>query len=319
MFSTVFKIFHRELNVPTIFRVLGFYLLILGATQTSAWSFGMDAYKPLLWDHLVKLCDFGPRNPGSEGHARARAYIREIAERTADGWQEQEFEVETSDRKKVTLYNIELNFKGTRDQPPILLAAHYDTRPFADEEIDPALQQQPIIGANDGGSGTAVLLGLAQYLHDHPPERPVRIVFFDGEDYGVRFSSDYFLGSTYYADRLAEQDKSLWPHAVLVVDMVGDKDLRILKEVNSTKSAPGLVDTLFQKAEQLGMDQFFPKYGYAVRDDHLPFAAMGIPSVLLIDMEYKHWHKLADTLDKCSVESLFAVFAVVAKSLPEID
>ena len=279
----------------------------------------MDAYQPLLWDHLEKLCSFGPRNPGSEGHAKARAYIREIAERTADAWQEQEFVVETSDRKMVTLYNIELNFKGTRDQPPILLGTHYDTRPFADEEIDPALQLQPIVGANDGGSGTAVLLGLAQYLHDNPPARPVRIVFFDGEDFGVRFSSDYFLGSTYYADRLAEQDKTLWPHAVLVVDMVGDKNLRILKEVNSTKSAPGLLDTLFQKAEHLGMDQFFPKYGYAVRDDHLPFAALGIPSALLIDMEYKHWHKLADTLDKCSAESLFAVFAVVAESLPEFD
>ncbi|TDJ60299.1 MAG: M28 family peptidase [Nitrospina sp.] len=279
----------------------------------------MDAYQPLLWDHLEKLCAFGPRNPGSAGHAQARAYIREIAGRTADTWQEQEFEVETSDRETVTLYNIELNFKGTRDQPPILLGAHYDTRPYADEEIDSVLKSQPIIGANDGGSGTAVLLGLAQYLHDHPPARPVRIVFFDGEDYGVRFSSDYFLGSTHYADQLAGQDKTLWPHAVLVVDMVGDKDLRILKEVNSTKSAPGLVDTLFQKAGELGMDQFFPKYGYAVRDDHIPFAAIGIPSVLLIDMEYPHWHKLADTLDKCSAESLFAVFTVVAQSLPEIN
>ena len=104
--------FHLELNVRTIFRVLGFYLLILWTAQTSAWSFGMDAYKPLLWNHLEQLCGFGPRNPGGEGHAKARAYIREIAERTADTWQEQEFEVETSDRKKLTLYNIELNFKG---------------------------------------------------------------------------------------------------------------------------------------------------------------------------------------------------------------
>ena len=131
----------------------------------------MDAYKPLLWDHLVQLCSFGPRNPGSEGHQKARAYIRKIAEQNADTWQEQEFEVATSDRQKLTLYNIELNFKGTLDQPPILLGAHYDTRPFADEEADPALQLQPILGANDGGSGTAVLLGLAQYLHDHAEPR----------------------------------------------------------------------------------------------------------------------------------------------------
>jgi len=275
----------------------------------------MHAYRTLLWNHLEALCAIGPRYPGSEGHAETRAYIRDVAERHASSWREQAFTVSVADRSDLPLYNYELTFEGTEDLPPILIGAHYDTRPFADEESDPERQKQPIIGANDGGSGTAVLLGLARYLDENPPKRPVKLVFFDGEDYGRAGSGEYFLGSTYYAEQLEKQDKSTWPYRVLVVDMVGEKDMKIFKEQHSFRSAMGFLDEVYDAAEAHNLPQFVPKLRYSVRDDHLPFIHLGIPSVLLIDFDYPHWHTLEDTLDKCSAESLQAVFTVVVEML----
>lgn len=275
----------------------------------------MHAYRALLWNHLEALCEIGPRYPGSEGHAATRKYIRDVAERYASSWQEQAFTVTVSEGDRLALYNYELTFNGKQELPPILIGAHYDTRPFADEETDPRNRDLPIVGANDGGSGTAILMGLAKYLHEHPPARPVKLIFFDGEDYGRAGSSDYFLGSTYYAEKLKEEDPSAWPHRVLVVDMVGEKDMKIFKEVNSFRHAPDFLDEVFQVAEEQGLSQFVPKLRYAVRDDHLPFLYRNIPSVLLIDFDYPHWHTLEDTLDKCSAESLFAVFTVVKEWL----
>ncbi|CAI2718905.1 Peptidase_M28 domain-containing protein [Nitrospina watsonii] len=286
-----------------------------------------QGYRALLWKHLEALCAMGPRYPGSAGHAQTRAYIRDIAERYADSWKEQAFVARVGYAGELPLYNYELTFKGTGrtghtggsdDSPPILLGAHYDTRPFADEETDPEKQEQPIVGANDGGSGTAILLGMAQYLHENPPERPVKLVFFDGEDYGRRGSDEYFLGSSYYAEQLKQEDPSTWPARVLVVDMVGKKDVKIFKEVYSFRNAPGFLDTIYKVAEDLGNTQFVPMLRYSVRDDHLPFIYLKIPSVLLIDFDYPYWHTLEDTLDKCSPDSLLGVFEVVVETLKRV-
>ena len=125
-----------------------------------------------------------------------------MGKKYADEIREQIFTFQQPGGPTLDMVNIELVFHGKTKKAPLLLGAHYDTRPFADEEKDPYSQKLPIVGANDGGSGTAVLLALAQYLHAHKPERPVRLVFFDGEDYGAKFSSNYFLGSKHYAAQL---------------------------------------------------------------------------------------------------------------------
>lgn len=275
-------------------------------------------YKKILWAHLEILCGFGPRNTGSPGYQKARNYIKDVGVKYADDVLEQEFILQRANGSSVHMFNIEMVFKGKEEGRPVLVGAHYDTRPYADEEPDMVLHAQPILGANDGGSGTAVLLGLAQYLHEHKPQKTIKLVFFDGEDFGAKFSAEMFIGSTFYARQLEGLDKNLWPYCVLIVDMVGDKDLEIFKENNSIDSAPWLLDIVYGVAKKKKVPQFRENSKYTVVDDHAPFIRLGIPSAVLIDFDYPHWHTLSDTLDKCSPESLLAAFSVVAGTLDEI-
>ncbi len=295
-----------------------FGVLLMFHSGSFAQGKSFDIYKKVLWSHIEKICSFGPRNQGSEGHQKARDYIKKAAAYYADRWRAQNFQVQVSSMRQLQMQNIEMIFNGRENTAPILIGAHYDTRPFADEEEDETLRDKPILGANDGGSGTALLLALAQYLKEHKPKRPVHLVFFDGEDYGVKGSDEYFFGSRFYARELLGKDKSLWPYCVLVVDMVGDKDLNILKENYSAKSAPWLLDIVYEAAKDQKVPQFVSKFGYSIRDDHLPFAQIGIPSAVLIDFDYPHWHTAHDTLDKVSAESLEAVFKVVVETLERL-
>jgi len=300
----------------------GLQFIILSAalfiSPTKGISVELNAYPKILWQHLEILCSFGPRNPGSLGHQETRQYIKQIGQKYADKVEEQSFSYQSTDNQMLTLHNIELTFEGHETGRPILLGAHYDTRPHADEDPNPKSRNKPIVGANDGGSGTAVLLALAQYLSENKPKKPIRLVFFDGEDFGHKLSGEYFLGSFHYAKEIKKTRKDKWPKFVLVVDMVGDKNLQIYKEINSLKSASGLVNHIYDVADRKGVHQFKNKSKYSIRDDHIPFIEMGIPSAVIIDFDYPHWHTLKDTLDKCSKESLFAAFSVVADALDGI-
>lgn len=294
-------------------------LFVLGVLQSGrAQAVESNGFSQIIWDYLETLCGFGPRNPGSVGHARTVDLIKETGRTYADRVFEYTFSLKSSAGEKVEMSNLELQFSGTRGGQPILIGVHYDTRPFADEEEDVSLHSRPIIGANDGGSGTAILLGLARYLHEHQPGRPVNLVFFDGEDYGVKNSGENLIGSTYYAAQLEKVERKEWPYAVLILDMVGDKDLNIFKETHSMESGLWLLDALYGAAEKLKLSQFRTNSKYSIYDDHYPFLQMGIPSVVLIDFDYPHWHKLSDTLDKCSPESLMAVFNTVTETLGEL-
>ncbi|UCD12487.1 MAG: M28 family peptidase [Nitrospinaceae bacterium] len=278
----------------------------------------LAGYTDVLWNHLKALAALGPRNPGSAGYRAAQDMIRSVGARYADAVVEQEFDLLSQPDRPVRMTNLILKFNGDGKTRPLLIGAHYDTRPFADEEFNPAAHREPIQGVNDGGSGTAILLGLARYLKEHPPRRPVHLVFFDGEDYGAKDSSDKLLGSLHYAKTLEQQAPGTWPYAVIVVDMVGDRDLEIYKEIHSLKNARWLVDLLFDAARKKNLPQFKEQIKYKIFDDHYPFIALGIPSVVLIDFDYPYWHTLADTLDKCSPESLAAAFAVVVEAAGEI-
>ncbi|MFQ5449270.1 MAG: M28 family peptidase [Nitrospinaceae bacterium] len=275
-------------------------------------------YRQIAWNHLKTLTGYGPRFPGSPGYFQTVERIKQVGREYADEMDVQKFSLPRAKHGPLTMSNIRLKFRGTRSEEPILIGAHYDTRPFADEEPDPALRSQPILGANDGGSGTAVLLALAQYFHRHRQERPIHLVFFDGEDYGRKGSGENLLGSSHYALSLKKGDTENWPFLVLIIDMVADRNLEIYKETISMKSAPWLLDLLLKVAREKGFPQFRMKSKYTLYDDHYPFAQRGIPSAVLIDFDYPYWHKLTDTLDKCSPESLFAVFSVVVETLGKI-
>ena len=274
-------------------------------------------YSRIIWNYLETLCAFGPRNPGSEGYRETLNLIRKVGEKYADQVVEQPFLVRTPEGTQA-MTNLEFRFHGTQGGAPILIGAHFDTRPFADEDPDPANRSEPILGANDGGSGTAILLGLAQYLNQHPVTRPVHLVFFDGEDFGAKGSGLNLLGSTYYAQELAKKERAKWPYWVLVIDMVGDKDLQIFKETHSLKGSSSFLDKIYAVARDQGVKSLKEETKYTIFDDHYPFHQMGIPSTVLIDFDYPHWHTLRDTLDKCSIESMISIFSVVVKTIEDL-
>lgn len=293
--------------------------ILAGAIDSrSVGAQGLQVHSESAWIYLKTLTGFGPRNPGSPGYFKTMELIKRVGREYADEVEEQIFFIRQGNGKKLQMSNFRLKFKGTRKGAPILIGAHFDTRPFADEEFNPNWQSRPILGANDGGSGTAVLLALAEYLKQNRDRRSVELIFFDGEDYGKKGSGENLLGSTHYAAQLRESSTDTWPYCVIIIDMVGDKDLQIFRETHSVKSAPWLVDLIHEVADAKKVSQFINKSKYTIFDDHYPFIGLGIPSVVLIDFDYPHWHRMTDTLDKCSPESLFSVFSVVVEALGKI-
>jgi Zn-dependent M28 family amino/carboxypeptidase len=192
----------------------------------------------------------------------------------------------------------------------ILIGAHYDTRPRADRDPDPANRAKPILGANDGASGVAVLLELARLCSIAEPSVGVDLVFFDGEDYGEEGrTDDYLLGSRRHAKSLGARR----PRAAIVVDMIGERDSRIPIEGYSAAASPALCARIFGIARSLRIPNFVQARGPSIIDDHLPYIQAGVPAIDLIDFDYRHWHTLADTPDKCSEESLAAVGTVLVR------
>jgi Zn-dependent M28 family amino/carboxypeptidase len=189
-----------------------------------------------------------------------------------------------------------------------MFGAHWDSRAAADLDPDPSRRTQPVPGANDGASGVAVLLELAEALHRQPPAVGVELVFFDGEDQGEATRPEQFcLGSRYYARHLAPPR----PVAVFVADMVGDRDLCIYPERNSLAHAANLVALVSEGARRTGAHGFHGEPRHTLFDDHVPFLEQGIPAVDVIDFDYAYWHTTADTPDKVSAQSLAEVSRVL--------
>jgi Zn-dependent M28 family amino/carboxypeptidase len=256
---------------------------------------------------LQEQVDIGVRYPGSPGHKRLQRYLTDKLQEFGAEVSLQPFEAVLTTGDTLHLINIIGNYNRSASRR-VMLAAHYDTRPWADRDPDPANRETPILGANDGASGIAVLLEVARIIGGTEPPVGVDIVFFDGEDYGREGSpSDYCLGSAHFARRL----RGYRPAAAIVIDMIGDADLGIEMEGYSRAASPALLGELFDIAEELGLEQFRRKNMPAIIDDHLPLIQAGINAVDLIDFDYRYWHTLEDTPDKCSPESLDAVGKVL--------
>ncbi len=238
---------------------------------------------------------FGPRIPGEEGHFVFREWLG--GQLYQAGWQVKEQVSLSPDGREIR--NV-VAYRLGMEEPPkgwVVLGAHYDTRIVADEDLDPAKRAYPVPGANDGASGVAVLLELARVL---PEDAPVWLVFFDAEDNGRIPGWDWILGSREFVAQLEKK-----PTAAVIVDMVGDRELNLPIEQNSS---PRLVAEIWGQAAALGYsDRFLSTPGYRMLDDHTPFLEAGIPAVDIIDFDYPYWHTTEDTLDKVSAESLQAV------------
>lgn len=210
--------------------------------------------------------------------------------------------------------NIIASF-GLQKTERILLCAHWDSRPWADQDPISENRDKPIVGANDGASGVAVLLEVARHLQLAEPKYGVDIVLFDGEDSGLPGQAEsYALGAQHFAKN---KDFRYRPKFGILLDMIGDKDLQIYQEKNSVNYAPQIVERIWDRAAELGSVPFHASLGYQVTDDHLPLLKVGIPCVDLIDFDYEYWHTLADTPDKCSPESLAEVGRLVLSLLYE--
>ena len=273
--------------------VVALVLLLAACGAPEPVMFGGEA----AYAHVTGQCDLGFRPTGSPAGWATGDYI--IAELEAQGWT---VETEEFTYRETPVRNITgRSSSGSEGEGPvIILGAHYDTRRSADEE-DPNV---PVMGANDGASGVAVLLELARTLDRDKLQNQVWLAFFDAEDNGRLDGWEWCVGSTYMAAHL-----EVTPEAVVVVDMIGDADQQLYLERNSDAD---LQTHLWEIAATLGYtDTFISEYRWAMLDDHLPFAQRGIPAVDIIDFDYPYWHTTQDTPDKVSAESLERVGRVL--------
>ncbi|MDZ7723764.1 MAG: M28 family peptidase [candidate division KSB1 bacterium] len=267
------------------------------------------------FEYLEKQCEFGPRVPGSKGHAECLNYFLEFMKQRADTVFTQDFMFSFGKpQRTVRAVNVISRFQPqTSDR--VLLCAHWDTRPWADSDPDPSNHDKPVLGANDGASGVAVLMHLAELLSDFPVAIGVDIVFFDAEDAGQHEDTESWArGSAAFAKTYANR---FAPRYGILLDMIGDADLTVYQEQYSVKYAGFLVDRIWNKAAELGMSAFIPQPEYAVYDDHIPLLQAGIPCVDIIDFYYPQWHTVNDTPEYCSPYSLEQVGKVVTAILYE--
>jgi len=301
---------------------LGFLLVAavarLAAADAPAASFSGDR----AMGNLEAICKLGPRPSGSAAMDRQRAMLAEhfrAAGATVSG---QAFQIrDRRTGKPVHLENLLVSWHPDRTDR-VLLAAHYDTRPFPDN--DPVDPKGVFLGANDGGSGVAVLMELAAAMPALPGPVGVDFVFFDGEEYVFAPRDPYFLGSTFFARQYAADRKAgRLPHTYrcgVLLDMVGDRDLEIWQEQHSVDwpDTRPVVDAIWDVARRLEVRQFVPRPKHAVQDDHLPLRMIaGIPTCDIIDFDYPQWHTTADAPAACSAESLDAVGRVMLAWLRE--
>ena len=295
-------------------KIILFILLSILNGQTFPYFDGDNAF-----ELLIKQCELGPRYPGSEGHKKFIVMLNSFLNQIADKVIKHEIIITHPIwEKPVKITNILARFYPERNKR-ILLLAHWDTREIAD--MDPILsnQDKPILGANDGASGVAILMQIANIVKNNPLLNiGVDLLFVDGEDMGISGTAESFgLGTKEFAKIYPKP----MPYFGIGLDMVGDKNLEIEIERFSYYQAPQYVDQLWTLAKKLQINQFKHKLGKPIYDDHRVFyLETNIPTVDLIDFNYSKenqnlWHTLQDTPENCSAESLEAVGKLVTAFL----
>lgn len=253
--------------------------------------------EPLIFDgqkayDLAKIqLDLGARIPGSEAHRQTVELIQ--TQLDSLNW---ETIIQSDQYNDYEIKNIIGKRESSQEDPWIILAAHYDSRFVADNDPNPDLRSTPVDGANDGASGVSVLLELARVLPEDLSKN-IWLVFFDLEDQGNISGWEWIIGSQSFVDTLDAK-----PDSVVILDMIGDKDLQVYYERNSDME---IQESIWKVGVDLGYsDTFIPEYKYSILDDHMPFINQGIAAVDIIDFDYPYWHTTQDTIEKISPESL---------------
>ncbi|HET7219606.1 MAG TPA: M28 family peptidase [Vicinamibacterales bacterium] len=260
----------------------------------------------LALEHVRQLVAIGPRVAGTPGAQHARDYITKEMAALGLKVQEQAFEAKTP-LGPANMVNLRVTVPGAATSGRLIVAGHYDTRRFTDFTF---------VGANDGGSSAAFLIELARVLAARKNPLPIELLFLDGEEAVIEWQNDdHTYGSRYYVDQARADGTLASIRALVLVDMIGDANLRLPREPNSTR---WLVDAIWGAAKKLKRAEFVDEE-FAVEDDHFPFLKAGVPAVDIIDLEYPAWHTAADTMDKLSARSLQTVGDVLLAALPEIE
>jgi glutaminyl-peptide cyclotransferase len=258
--------------------------------------------------------DFGPRIPNTDGARKCGDWIIARMRADADTVVVQAFSYTTADGKTLALRNILARFRPQATDR-VLYVTHWDSRPVADDDPDATKREEPMPGANDGASGVALFVELADVLKRTPPNVGVDLLFVDGEDYG-QFEPkdrDVLIGSTYFAAHLPSANYQ--PLYGVLFDMIGQRDLAIYEEGNSVQRAPEVVQRVWQTADDLGYsDVFIPRTRYTITDDHVPLLDAGLRVIDVIDYDYPVHHTTHDTLDQLSARS-FQIVGDVATRL----
>lgn len=282
-----------------LLRALCCWLLLVPALAAAPLEFQGDR----ALGHVKTLVELGPRALGAPGHKAARDWFQN--ELKGGQWLVQTWTHSAVGDRDYELYNLIYRF-NPEAKSRILIGSHYDSRTQADK--DPGQPQAPLPGANDGASGVAVMLELGRLLQAQPLRHiGVDLVFFDGEEgEPLKKRPWYPLGSYRFAERLPQVYPQGLPRLAIVVDMVCDKELDLYQDHYSLASAPWAVQEIWALGGKLHPG-FRPEPKYSILDDHTALINKGIPSLLLIDFDYPHFHTLADTPDKCSPQVLGAV------------
>jgi glutaminyl-peptide cyclotransferase len=261
------------------------------------------------FEDLRRIVEIGPRPAGSPEIEKTRDYIRK--ELTAAGLtvEDQAFDARTP-LGVVRMVNLRATLPGPAGRGRLIIGGHYDTK---------LSKEFRFVGASDAGSSTAFLLEIARALKGRANAMPIELLFLDGEeavvDWHLPNAQDHTYGSRHYVEQLKKAGTVKDVRAFILVDMIGDRDLGMRREQNST---PWLTDIIWNTAQALKRPEFLPD-STPIEDDHLEFLAAGIPSVDIIDLDYSAWHTADDTLDRVSASSLQAVGDVLLAALPAIE
>lgn len=277
------------------------------------------------YDYLKQICRFGPRPSGSEGMRNQQEALRKFFEQLGAQVEFQTFRARhPGNGGQVDMSNMIIHWHPERRER-ILFCAHYDTRPYPDR--DARNPRGVFIGANDGGSGVAVLCELGRHIPAIDTKYGVDFVLFDGEELVFSERDPYFVGSEYFARDYVANKKPYQYRAGILLDMVGDADLQLYREINSMTYARDLTLDIWSTAKKLGVREFIHRNHHKIRDDHLPLNKIAkIPTVDIIDFDYpssrartSYWHTTQDSIDKCSAASLGKVGHVITEWLKNVE
>jgi hypothetical protein len=257
------------------------------------------------FEHVRQLVALGPRPAGTPALAEARTYIKRQLAAAGVAVSEQAWEASTP-IGRLPMVNLVARIPGASPDR-LAIAGHYDTKRFREFRF---------VGANDGGSSAAFLIEIARVLKARANPMTIELIFFDGEEAVVEWrGDDHTYGSRFYVSDARRRGTLASLKALILVDMIGDRDLRLKRDLNST---PWLTDLIWAAARRRNQPAFHADV-IQIEDDHLPFIEAGVPAVDLIDFEFPAWHAAGDTLDAVSAQSLQIVADVLLAALPDIE